>query len=259
VAEEALTAVLRRGDSPQAAFQLGVILFDRGDRAAALERFRQCLAAEPTDHYAAIYAVRALLELERLEEAVRALAPLLAPGGRATAEPHYLLGKLRLRQGDAAAAAASFRKALELEPRYGEALFGLGAALRKAGKEAEAREVLERFAAFHREEAKRLRRADAVSQAALRATRDAGALEEAALFFLESGDVESAEAHAWRAVCLDPTRSAARLALARALAAGGRHGAAAIQYRKLLEEDAGHAAARRELEELVAKHGRRER
>src|SRR4030095_13407684 len=125
--------------------------------------------------------------------------------------------------------------------------FGLATALRRQGKTGEAREALAKFESVHRAEAARLRKVDSLTQACLRAPRDAAAAEALARFSLESGDLDACEQHAWRAIRIEPGRTGARLALARALARGGRYGAAAVQYQRILRADSSHAEARQEL------------
>jgi tetratricopeptide (TPR) repeat protein len=254
-AEAAFHAAHREKPAAQSAFYLGVILFDRGEREAALARFEEAARLDPGDYYARIYRARALLELNRPGDAVAALEGIAS--AFKTPEVYYLLGKARLREDRFEEAERLFQKALDLNRDYPEALFGLGTALRRLGKSPEAHAVLEKFQALHRAESERLRRADALSQALLRNPRDAAAAETLSRFSLESGDLEAAERHAWRAVRLEPARHGARLILARALARSGRYAAAAIHYQRILKADPAHADARAELEDLVAKHSKR--
>lgn len=254
-AERAFEKSLRGGPSAEALLQLGIIRFDRGEHLAALERFNEAARLGPPNYYLQVYRARSLLELDRSADAVKVLGPLAESTG--SPESHYLLGKAWSRLGRFEEAAASFRKAMERNPAYAEACLGLGTALRRLGRKEEAGEALKRFEALHEEEASRLRKMNALSQALLRSPRDASAAEALARASLESGDLEAAERHAWQALRGDPTRRGARILLARALARSGRYAAAAIHYRRILEADPAEVEARVELEELVRKHARK--
>ena len=52
----------------------------------------------------------------------------------AIAQAHYGLGRIKAAAGEQAAAAAHFRKAIELFPEYGSAHYALGMALRDLGQ-----------------------------------------------------------------------------------------------------------------------------
>jgi tetratricopeptide (TPR) repeat protein len=259
-AEAGFDAALRDGPSAESAFYLGVIRFDRGDRESALARFEEAARLDPRNYYAGIYRARALLELDRPEEAAAALGALeKLDAAFATPEARYLAGKARLRQERFAEAAALLQGALDANSSYPEACFALGTALRRLGKTDEARAALDRFQSLHRKESERLRKADALSQALLRNPRDGAAAESLARFSFESGDLEAAERSAWRALRIDPGRRDARRLLARTLSRSGRYAAAARHYQRLLKENASDAEARAELEELVKRHAKRDR
>lgn len=94
--------------SPNLLYNLGIVFENRGMRREAAEKFRECLAKDPT-HVAAAYNLGRLLHVEgRFEEA-----------------------------------AAAHRQALASDPGYVLAMVGLGEALRAAGRGGEARSVLE--------------------------------------------------------------------------------------------------------------------
>jgi tetratricopeptide (TPR) repeat protein len=266
-AEKALLDVLHGGMGPgnpaaanerevaQAAFYLGVIFFDRGDREAALKNFELAAKLDPQDYYVHVYMARSLLDLDRGGEALKRLEGLVAPFQ--TPEVRSLEGRAQLRERRYEEATALFRQALEMNPRSTEALMGLGTALRCLGKQEEARRALERFQALHQEESEHQRKVNALSQAIERSPKDSKAVEEMALLAFEGGDVEAAERNAWRALILDPRRIPSRLILARALARGGRYGAASVQYQKILRQDPNQEEARQELDELVRNHARK--
>lgn len=94
--------------SPNLLYNLGIVFENRGMRREAAEKFRECLAKDPT-HVAAAYNLGRLLHVEgRYDEA-----------------------------------AAAHRQALAADPRYVLAMVGLGEALRARGRIDESRSVLE--------------------------------------------------------------------------------------------------------------------
>jgi tetratricopeptide (TPR) repeat protein len=106
--------------NPVAYYNLGNALEHKGDRAAALEAYKQYVdAAPPSPDTAA------------LDEAIRQNAFPTPAGG--TAQDHVRHGQARLDQKDAAGAIASFLSALRLKPNSAEASNALGLAFRGAG------------------------------------------------------------------------------------------------------------------------------
>ncbi len=256
-AEAQLSACARQWPLAQAEHLLGIILFDRGDRVGALARFEAATRLDPSDYYSWIYKVRTLLELNRAEDSLK-LLDSMSPGFE-TAETHFLKARALLRLERVAGSLEHFTKATEMNPKYGEALFGLGTALRQCGRLADAREVLRRFEVVHRSEAEGLRKLDRMAQVLFRDPRNSGLAEELAITSLEAGDLEAAERYAWRAIRQEPSRKEARRVLARFHARVGRYGAAAIHYQRLLKVVPSDAEAMEELSELVEKHSRRKK
>jgi tetratricopeptide (TPR) repeat protein len=235
------------------AHRLGVVQFERGEPEKALESFRRALALEPADYYSAIYEARALLELDRPAEAAAALARIEAS---ASAERDYLLGRCALNEKRLDVAIAAFRAALERQPAYAEAAFGLATALRRAGREEEARREFARFEELHRAEWRQLQQASALAQTCLREPGKAEPALAAARFHLESGTADAAQRHAWQALRIAPALDEARLVLARALARAGSYREAVVHYRKLLSGRPDDAEVRSELEGLLRAHAR---
>jgi putative thioredoxin len=139
------------------------------------------------------------------------LAQLLpSPGERVAAD-----GAALLAAGQASAAEAAFRRALDLDARVAVALIGLASIHSQRGEDAEALALLERVPPGpHRPEADRL--------AATIRIRQSGAGDEAGLRAKVDGD---------------PTDLEARFTLAQALAASGRHEEALDQYLTILKRD----------------------
>ncbi len=106
--------------NPAAYYNLGNTLEAKGEKAAALEAYRNYLAARPKGP-----------EVRALGLAVKnGQLPTPAAG---TAQEHFERGQLFLEQRDAEGAIREFLFALRLKPRYAEASNGLGLAFRMKG------------------------------------------------------------------------------------------------------------------------------
>jgi len=111
--------------NPAAYFNLGNALEQTGDRAGAMEAYRQYLASTSPSP-----------DLDLLNEAIRKNAfPTPASG---TAHDHYRRGQALLEKRDSAGAVAAFLSALRLKPNYADASNHLGLAFRAAGNLEEA-------------------------------------------------------------------------------------------------------------------------
>ena len=245
----------RAGGRPQASHFLGLHHFHRGEFEAAAGLLEEAARIDPADYYSRLYRGWALLELQRLDAARRALED--ARGVAATPEVEEMLGRVALREERFEEAEARFRAALRAGSSAASVEFGLATALRRLGRKEEAAQALQRVRALHRREEKDLARAYELNQLHLASPRDAARAEELARHQLGRGDVPEAERLAWRALALEPGRAGARLVLARALSRSGRYREAALHYGKVLRLDEANQEARRELEELRRLHGRR--
>ncbi|HLU47788.1 MAG TPA: tetratricopeptide repeat protein, partial [Planctomycetota bacterium] len=250
---ELLRAIVATRPSADALHRLGVIELERGANEDALKLFERVLELRPDDYYAAIYATRALLHLDRAAEAERLLARW---DDGSLPETLYLRGRARALRDDHGRAAQDLRRALERDPRYLEASYALSMSLRKLGREDDAREELRRFARLRDEEADTRRRAHALEQEAVRAREDARPALELARLYLDRQEPERAVPWAWRALHRSAGNADARLIVARAESALGRYANAASQYRRILRADPSHTEARRGLEELIRARAR---
>lgn len=118
-AETVYRALLTRhpGDV-NACHLIGVIVFGRGDKAAALDWFQRARVNKPDHVEAAIFSGLSQMDLGRLDDARRTFCAALALGpGEATI--YNDLGVLHLRRGDAEAAMAMFAGAVALKPESG--------------------------------------------------------------------------------------------------------------------------------------------
>lgn len=111
------------------------------DEALELVR-RERQLAPPEDPRPGLLETNLLLRLGRLEEAQKAMEPLIDrfPG---SADAHYQKAVLELARNDLEAAEASFRNTLELSPRHLAALNDLAVLLMRTGRQEEARQMLE--------------------------------------------------------------------------------------------------------------------
>lgn len=139
------------------------------------------------------------------------LAQLLPSEGQQLAAE----GAAQLAAGKTVEAEATFKRALESDPRADGALVGLANVLAQRGEDTEALALLERVGPGpHRQEADRL---------------------AAALRIRQSGDFDEAELRARLAA--NPNDLETRFALAQALAAAGRYEEALEQYLEIVKRD----------------------
>ena len=137
------------------------------------------------------------------------------------AEVHMAVGRLRLVMGNAAAAEASFRRALALVPLSPDALIGLGESLEAGGKAAEAERSYQRaiiaqsqYAAAHLAYGNFLfshgRAAEAISvyeRATLLTPDNPNAFSNLGGAYLQMGDFDKAAAAFGRSLELEPRRA----------------------------------------------------
>ena len=238
-------------------FQLGLIAFHRGDHAAATRHFEAATLRAPKDYYSRLYWGWSLLENNEPDAAIRAFrqAESVAP----TAEIASFLGRAELRADRFAEAIAHFRRALKTDPTLSEAQFGLATALRRSGHGEEAKQWTDRFQQQHDQQQARLRKTLRISQRVEQHPEDTDAAMALGEQYLSAGDFEGAERVAWRALLRDPRFGPARLLLARFGVATGKFQMSAFHLRKIVNDSDGPVAdtARRELAELIQRHGRR--
>ena len=120
-AERSLRA---RPDDFSSHYNLGNLHLERGDPAAAAERYRKALALRP-DHVASLVNLSmAEARLGRLAEAEAALREAIRVEPREAAA-HFNLGLLLAERQRPAEAQAALRRALELDPRNAAAAYNL--------------------------------------------------------------------------------------------------------------------------------------
>jgi tetratricopeptide (TPR) repeat protein len=181
VAETALRRCLEgEPDHPEALYQLGRLLIDRGVYAASLESLRRCLAVRP-----------------------------------AHLEARFRAGLAASQTGDLTAAAADFEAVLAQVPGHVGALYNLGRVLGRLGRTEEARERLAELAAMSRRRdeidfalaavARNPTRVDARLAVAAKLL-DAGSAEEALEQLLAARRLEPGRAETYRLLARTFTR-----------------------------------------------------
>jgi tetratricopeptide (TPR) repeat protein len=148
----------------------------------------------------------------------------IAAGGRAFADVHHLLGVSLSLLGQRDRALAEFARALELNPRYLEALIHQGLVLYEMGREAEAEDSFRRAAASLSPSSDGL--------AAPIAARLANQHAELAEAYAEAGALDRAVEQYERALELGPGFVDLRYRMARLLLESGR----SLEAREALEE-----------------------
>jgi tetratricopeptide (TPR) repeat protein len=255
-ARRLLLALSREKKPPaEAMHRLGMIFFEEGAHEEALRWFRRSIALHANDYYSRIYCARSYLELGRFADASRVLEE--AKGIASTAEVHYLLGTALLRRQEPQKAISFFKEAIERNADYTEAVFSLAEAYRKLGQEEAADAALARFQELHRADQSLLETANRLEQKCQQHTEDVRGRCQLARLYIEQGRFQEGERWAWKAIQIDPQNTEVRLLLAGVLRRQGFLNGAALHYRKILRRNPDHLDARRELEALIRRHGRR--
>ena len=125
------------------AYLLGVARAELGERKGAITALREALELDPTSIAAQVRLADSLFGAGQWEESA-ALYERLTRRSPPLPQAHYGLGRVATARRDPAAAAGHYRRAIELFPGYGAALYALGIARRQMGESAEAAEWLAR-------------------------------------------------------------------------------------------------------------------
>ena len=156
---------------------LGLLLEDRGERAAAIDALKRAIAtASASGRHRSMIDLARLLDQDGKRDKARDLleeAIQSAPGDPA---PYAALGLIEARHGDADSAQRHYEKALDLRPGYRRARYNMALLLLDQGKPAEAARQLEILTQEHPEpkvwfslgRARRALKDDAGAQAAYR-------------------------------------------------------------------------------------------
>ncbi len=122
-------------------YYLAIVQASLGKHGEAAAIFKEAILKRPDYLPAQIrFADSLLASGQRFES--RPLYESVIKKNAAVAQAHYGLGRIEAAAGEQAAAAARFRKAIELFPEYGSAHYALGLALRDLGQADKAQEHL---------------------------------------------------------------------------------------------------------------------
>jgi len=139
--EEALASFTRAAeldpDDAECPYWRGVALYSLGQFDEATLAYRRAYGMDPGAPKKAVQLVRVLRELGSYEEATK-IATEAAARSPESAELHYAVGQLRLREMDLAGAESSLRLAIQLDPNHLEAHRDLAVVLLRTDREVEA-------------------------------------------------------------------------------------------------------------------------
>jgi predicted TPR repeat methyltransferase len=196
---------------------LGFLLHQRGNSAAAMAEYRKAVDIKPTDPGALTNLGNALREIGNIEEAEVFYRRALAVK-QDHVEANNNLGMMLSERGQHSEAIACYRKALAVNPKFVDALNNSAVATRRAGN---AREAIELW-----------------KQAIALKPNYVEAHVHLADTLADLGTVEEARQHALVADALDvPPRSAVLFALGIALARCGIRESAIIRLRQCVADD----------------------
>jgi len=210
---------------------LGVLEWEKHDRAEAERQWRLALVDMPDSAVALSNLGLAMLEKQRYEEAAAYLQKAIDLRPRFAA-PHIHLGRVYVAQGDMVRAEAEFRGAVEIYPLSTQARNALGK--------------------FYFDQEK-FTQAEEQYRASVDSLPNAEAWNRLGNLYARQDRQEPAE-HAWRKVLeLSPFDTDAHLALGNVCLASGRSAEAEREYRAVLLMDPRNAAALEGLAKLNAK------
>ncbi len=217
-AELLYRAIIAGGHAiPQAHNNLGFLLYQRGDRSAALAEYRKAVEINPADPGSLTNLGNALRDINDLEEAEACYRRALSVR-QDHPEANNNLGMMLSDRGEQDQALACYRKALALNPGFVDALNNSAVAVRRAGQTGEAIELWKKAIVLKPN------------------------CFEAHVYLADTladlGMLDEARQHALAADALDlPARPAIRYALAIALAKCGLRDPASARLRQCVEGD----------------------
>lgn len=236
--EKSLETAPRRADAHAS---IARVAQGAGRYEQSAERWKKALEIDPAIRGGRVGLARALMGLGKGEQAVSVLLEEIARAPR-EALPQYILGKAYLELGQFDKAVNCYRTAVELNPEFTRAYYGLSMACARLARDDEAREHMEKFRELKSRDRKKFvdgkRRYDdtaAVGQLVALAYTQAG------LFYQSNGCLIEAEQHWLKAAELDPKNPICRTMLASAYKRTLRYAEALRMYRQLVKMSPGNA------------------
>lgn len=213
-------------------YNLGLVLAERGDLAAAAERFAAALAANPRHDAAQRELGFTLEKLGRTAEAIPHFEEALRINPRFVAA-HVNLGLALLKQNRADDAMRHFQTAVELDPNDCDAQLGIGLAFKKQGRWEDALRHFEKARAL--------------------APDNYHVHHHLAGLWVARGDYPAAVPHMQRAAALRPNASDVQYVLGVTLLRAGRPDDARAAFEAALRLNPNDVEARQELLRLPPK------
>ncbi len=180
-----------------------------GKNAEAISAFKDALRQRPDYLPAQLRLADSLLAAGQLGESRQFYETILKKDA-GVAQPHYGLGRINAAAGEQAAAAAYFRKAIDLFPEYGAAHYALGLALRNLGRTSEAQKHL---ALSQQYKFSRPRLQDPLLNAIAELNIAGAETLKRAVIFESAGNIEQSIAEHERALEINPNLTQAHINL----------------------------------------------
>lgn len=268
-----------RPEDVQWSYYLGMLFRQRGDFAAASDRFEGVVERRPDDALARLRLADAYLELGRIEEA-RKLLEAMVQADPNQAFAHFLLGQIAYEAESYETAVTHYQTVLDLQPAASQVHVSLGMAYRNLGDQERSRYHMDRRGQAQvqlndprvreLEDFKQSTGATAVTQG--EALIQAGRYQEAVVTLEQAvaqdstnasnylnlgvarsyaGDQAGAVEAFLHAVRLDPSKSKAHFNLGAIYAANGQQAQAEERFRAAVASDPRNGEAHLELAELL--------
>ncbi|GAB3922647.1 tetratricopeptide repeat protein [Mucilaginibacter myungsuensis] len=133
----AANALAQSADA-EAIIKQGIQLHDKGDYAAAIEKYQEALKLDPKSTLAEFEIGYSMLMAGRGKEAIPHLEAVITAGGDMRAGAYDMLGSVYDNEKQFDKAFEQYKKAIEADPKYQRAYFNMGIAYVRQEKYAEA-------------------------------------------------------------------------------------------------------------------------
>ncbi|MGH9765897.1 MAG: tetratricopeptide repeat protein, partial [Blastocatellia bacterium] len=211
-------------------YYLGIVQASLGKRGEAAAVFKEAIGRRSDYLPAQLRLADALQAAGRGLES-RPLYETVIKKNAAIAQAPYGLGRIKASGGEQAAAAAHFRKAIELFPEYGAAHYALGLALRDLGQAGKAQEHL---ALSQKHKLSRPPLEDSLLNAIAELNALGAEILKRGVMFESAGRIEESIAEHERALTVNPQLTQAHINLIQLYGRTGRVEKAAQAYRAVV-------------------------